>query len=59
MFSNGGLRGSDRACLAEVMVTLLLITSSSLSSNPIFLSSIHQTHKGKSSVISTNGRNLS
>src|SRR4029434_4993532 len=42
MFSNGGLRGSDRACLAEVMVTLLLITSSSLSSNPIFLSSIHQ-----------------
>src|SRR4029453_18434646 len=42
MFSNGGLPGSDCACLAEVMVTLLLITSSSLLSNPIFLSSIHQ-----------------
>ena len=43
MFSSGGFPGvSDCACSAEVMVTLLLITSSSLSSKPIFLSSIHQ-----------------
>src|SRR4029453_3815438 len=47
MFGNGGLFSSDCGSLAEVMVMLLLITSSSLSSKPIFLSSIHQNSQRK------------